>query len=171
MPPVPDTPEKVLAWLRRVSYGPPATSTQLAPQFSCSHTKTKSHEVHDSLSVAQFHEIYSQDAQVKFASYPVAEGLDAIKQSFVPTLEKLAYMKHLIHQADKVDDRVWLTVDITYRVKDDPDSENKTIRAAGFATVVMEGEEAGKIKRFEVYIDSGPLLQKMEAVANLEHGN
>ncbi|CCF39842.1 hypothetical protein CH063_10567 [Colletotrichum higginsianum] len=146
MPSVPHTPEEVLAWLRR------------------------SHEVHDSLSVAEFHEIYSQDAQVKFANYPVAEGLDAIKQSFIPTFEKLAYMKHLIRQADKVDDRVWLTVDITYRAKGDPDSEDITIPAAGFATVVTEGEEAGKIKRFEVYIDSAPLLQKMEAVANLEHG-
>ncbi|KZL72410.1 Ntf2-like protein, partial [Colletotrichum tofieldiae] len=137
---IPNTPAEVLDWLQR------------------------SHDVHDSLQVIGFHKIYSLNAQVKFANYPVAEGLDAIKEAFVPTFDQLSYMKHVTRQADKVGDRIWLAVDITYRVKDDLEREDINIPASGLVTLVTEGDDAGKIKRFDVFLDHTPIRQKIEAV-------
>ncbi|OHW90290.1 hypothetical protein CSPAE12_11161 [Colletotrichum incanum] len=139
---IPNTPAEVLAWLQR------------------------SHDVHDSLQVTDFHKVYSQNAQVKFANYPITVGLDAIKEAFVPTFDQLTYMKHTTRHADKVGDRIWLAVDITYRVKDDLEHEDINVPASGLVTLVTEGGDAGKIKRFEVFIDQTPVRQRIEAVNN-----
>ncbi|KAK1633332.1 hypothetical protein BDP81DRAFT_434696 [Colletotrichum phormii] len=141
---VPTTQAEALAWLRN------------------------SHNVHDSLQTTDFDKIYSKNAQVKFTNFPVAEGVDSIKQIMDAAFGQLSYMKHVTRQADKVDNRIWLAVDITYRVKGDPDNEDINIPAAGLVTIVTEGEEAGKIARFDVYLDNTPVREKIAAVAKLE---
>ncbi|GKT44743.1 uncharacterized protein ColSpa_04924 [Colletotrichum spaethianum] len=48
--------------------------------------------------------------------------------------------------------------------QNDPENEDINIPASGLVTLVTEGEDAGKIKRFEVFIDHTPIRQKIEAV-------
>ncbi|KAK1706579.1 hypothetical protein BDP67DRAFT_547969 [Colletotrichum lupini] len=139
---VPNTQAEALAWLRR------------------------SHDIHDSLQTTEFDKIYSKDAQVKFTNFPVADGLEAIKQIMDAAFGQLSYMKHVTRQADQVDNRIWLAVDITYRVKGDPGNEDINIPAAGLVTIVTEGEEAGKIARFDVFLDNTPVREKIASVAN-----
>ncbi|KAK2016888.1 hypothetical protein LZ32DRAFT_600917 [Colletotrichum eremochloae] len=141
MAPLPDTPAEVLAWLRRF------------------------HDVHDSLQGKDFHKVYAETSQLTFGNYPTAEGLDAIKQLLLPSFAQLAYMKHIVRRADKVGDTIWCAQDIAYRVKDDPENEEIIIPAAGLLTLFMDGEDAGKVKRFDVFLDNAPVRQKMEAVS------
>ncbi|EXF85725.1 hypothetical protein CFIO01_07134 [Colletotrichum fioriniae PJ7] len=140
---VPNTQAEALAWLRR------------------------SHDIHDSLQTTEFDKIYSKNAQVKFTNFPVAEGLEAIRQIMEAAFGQLSYMKHVTRQADQVDNRIWLAVDITYRVKGDPDNEDINIPAAGLVTIVPKGEEAGKIARFDVFLDNTPVREKNARVAKL----
>ncbi|OHE93429.1 hypothetical protein CORC01_11294 [Colletotrichum orchidophilum] len=126
-----------------------------------------SHEIHDSLRTTDFDKIYSKNAQLKFTNFPIAEGLHAIKQIMNSAFAQLSYMKHVTRQADKVDNRIWLTVDITYRVKGDPDNEDINIPAAGLVTIVTVGEEAGKIARFDVFLDNTTVREKIAAYAEL----
>ncbi|KAJ3950302.1 uncharacterized protein N0V96_001446 [Colletotrichum fioriniae] len=74
---VPNTQAEALAWLQR------------------------SHDIHDSLQTTEFDKIYSKNAQVKFTNFPVAEGLEAIKQIMDAAFGQLSYMKHVTRQAGK----------------------------------------------------------------------
>ncbi|OLN87326.1 hypothetical protein CCHL11_03583 [Colletotrichum chlorophyti] len=142
MPSVPHTPDEVLAWLQH------------------------SHDIHDSLDITRLEDVYSKSAQLKFTNYPVAEGIDAIKQAFIPSFASLSCMKHITRLADKVgDNRIWLVADITYRVNGDPENRDINIPAAGLVTIVTEGEETGKIARFEVFLDNTPIRERIETAA------
>ncbi|OLN87218.1 hypothetical protein CCHL11_03542 [Colletotrichum chlorophyti] len=142
MPSIPSTHDEVLAWLQH------------------------SWEIHDSLDVTKFDDVYSKGAQLKFANHPVAEGIDAIRQVFAPNFPSLSYMKHTTRQADKVgDNHIWLSAEITYRAKGDPENREINIPAAGHVTLVTEGEEAGKIAQMEVFLDHAPILERLAAAA------
>ncbi|KAK1996519.1 hypothetical protein LX36DRAFT_111099 [Colletotrichum falcatum] len=141
---IPDTPAEVLAWLQRF------------------------HDINDSLQVTDFDKVYAETAQLTFANHPAAKGLDAIRQALLPSFTRLAYMKHVTRRAtapDKVGDTIWFAVDITYRVKNDPENEEITIPAAALATLCTDGKDAGKIQRFDVFVDNAPVRQKMEDVS------
>lgn len=69
---------------------------------------------------------------------------------------------------DKADNRIWLIADITYRVKGDPENQDTIIQASGLVTLVTDGEDTGKIARFDVFLDNSPIRERIEAVAKLQ---
>ncbi|WYZ36822.1 hypothetical protein EsH8_II_000328 [Colletotrichum jinshuiense] len=163
---------KLISELQKLSCHPVPEDLQLpiriVEDFRRVHVQEESHNIHDSLDVSAFDKVYSQSAQVKFGNSPVAEGLDAIKQAFIPAFDQLTYMRHVTRQADKADNRIWLIADITYRVKGDPENQDTTIQASGLVTLVTDGEDAGKIARFDVFLDNSPIRERIEAVAKLQ---
>ncbi|KAI8285673.1 hypothetical protein K4K56_009200 [Colletotrichum sp. SAR 10_98] len=121
----------------------------------------------DSLDITEHPKIFSKDAQLQFANNPVLYGIEKIQQSFVPAFSALSYMKHVPVTFDKVDNKVWFTVKISYRAKGDPENQTITIPASALAHLVTEGEEAGKLARFQVFLDNSPVLERIEYVSKL----
>ncbi|KAL0941329.1 uncharacterized protein CTRU02_204092 [Colletotrichum truncatum] len=122
----------------------------------------------DALEVALLGNIFANDGELQFANNPVIRGLDTIKENFVHSYAALAYMKHVPRSFDKVENRIWLTTQISYRIKGDPQNVEITIPASALATLVTEGDEAGKMAKFQVFLDNKPILDRIEAVAALQ---
>lgn len=69
---------------------------------------------------------------------------------------------------DVVGDIIYQAAHISYLAKGDP--EKRVITVPGFAVfhrVPPGGEDEGKTSRFDVYIDTSPLAQRMKEVAAL----
>lgn len=70
---------------------------------------------------------------------------------------------------ETVGNMIYQAADITYVIKGDPDAVPILIHGmANYFRKPGGAEEAGKIARFEVYLDSLPLVKRMEEVAVLE---
>ncbi|KAF3810992.1 hypothetical protein GCG54_00003172 [Colletotrichum gloeosporioides] len=143
----------------------------------------------DSLDITEHPKIFAKNAQLQFANSPVLHGIEEIQQSFVPAFSALSYMKHVPVtfgrlsllpsrllkswisrlNADKVDNKVWFTVEISYRAKGDPENQTITIPASALAHLVTDGEEAGKLARFQVFLDNRPVLERIEYVSKLNN--
>jgi len=71
--------------------------------------------------------------------------------------------------AETVGDTIYQAADITYVVKGDPDATPILIHGmANYFRKPAGEKEAGKVARFEVYLDSLPLVKRMEEVAAFE---
>ncbi|KAF9878866.1 hypothetical protein CkaCkLH20_03766 [Colletotrichum karsti] len=121
----------------------------------------------DSRDVTVLNKIFSKKGELHFANNPVLKGLDEIRQWFTPNFEVLGHMKHVPILFDKVDEKIWFTTEISYRVKGDPENETITLPGSALATLVTEGEETGKMARFQVFLDNRPVVEKVEAVLKL----
>lgn len=98
----------------------------------------------DYLDITEHPKIFAKNAQLQFANNPVLHGIEEIQQSFVSAFSALSYMKHVpvtfgrlcllpsrllknwisCLNADKVDNKVWFTVEISYKAKGDPKKPN-----------------------------------------------
>lgn len=66
---------------------------------------------------------------------------------------------------ETVGDTIYQAADITYVIKDDPEAAPILIHGmANYFRKPAGSEEAGKIARFEVYLDSLSLVKRMEEV-------
>jgi hypothetical protein len=69
---------------------------------------------------------------------------------------------------ETVGDTIYQAADITYVIKGDPEAVPILIHGmANYFRKPVGAEEEGKIARFEVYLDSLPLVKRMEEVAVL----
>jgi len=141
------------------------------------HTR-KIHNAADSLTTAGLRESYTKDTELRFANNEPVVGLDAIVQFFENIFPLLASMKHdiidfgislslcltLTKQTYKIKDvagnKIYLTCTITYVVKGDLKKEKFVIPTLGVYCL----EESGELKRFEVYIDIGPVMARVGEV-------
>ena len=68
-----------------------------------------------------------------------------------------------------IGDKIYQAADITYVIKGDPEAVPILIHGmANYFRKPAGAQEAGKITRFEVYLDSLPLVRRMDEVAVLE---
>ncbi|KAI1501621.1 hypothetical protein F5X99DRAFT_193803 [Biscogniauxia marginata] len=120
------------------------------------------YDVCDSLDADRLPTIYTQYAKVQFGNLPVMDGLDALRNFFVPTWNKLEMMHHETGNFDLVDDKIYQPCYITWKVKNDPEKE--TVIIPGFAVfhLVMEGDDKDLISSAEFYMDSSPLMTAIQ---------
>ncbi|EON98388.1 putative ntf2-like protein [Phaeoacremonium minimum UCRPA7] len=116
------------------------------------------HEVSDSLDPARLPEVYAKDGILQYANVPPVQGLDNLKGFFGPIFEKLELMRHDISYFDLVGDKIYQACTITYRAKNDPQKEEIVVPALGVFHILPAGDDAGKMKKAEVYIDPSPLM-------------
>lgn len=64
----------------------------------------------------------------------------------------------LTSSLDLVGDKIYQAVTITYRAESDPDNEEIMIPAFGTFHLAMSGEDVGKVKKFDVYLDPSPVM-------------
>ena len=70
---------------------------------------------------------------------------------------------------ETVGDTIYQAADITYVIKGDPEAIQIKIHGmANYFRKPAGAEEAGKVARLEVYLDSLALVKRMEEVAALE---
>jgi hypothetical protein len=63
---------------------------------------------------------------------------------------------------DLVGDKIYSCDKVSWLVKGDPDKKEVTIPTFRVIRLKKEGEEAGKIASFEIYLDYSPVLQRFE---------
>ena len=66
---------------------------------------------------------------------------------------------------DLVGDTIYQACTIKYRARNDPQKEEIIVPAFGVFNLVSFGNEAGKIKRAEVYLDPSPLMAALARAA------
>ena len=118
------------------------------------------HTAGDSLnaenSITQF---YTEDAILQFGNNPLLQGRQNLIDMFKTQFERLDMMKHEIGHIDVLPDRIYQYAHISYRVKGD----TEVIKIPGFAVFHKTPQES-KIRRFDVFIDTSPLVARMKAV-------
>ncbi|EFX03228.1 hypothetical protein CMQ_3157 [Grosmannia clavigera kw1407] len=117
------------------------------------------HSVNDALDTTRLHEVYAKDITLQYGNRPPVHGLNNLIAFFEPTYKMLDSMHHKIAYFDLVGDgsRFYQPCHITYRVKNDPEKEAIKIPAIGVWHLETAGEDVGKAKQFEVYLDPSPV--------------
>lgn len=69
--------------------------------------------------------------------------------------------------ADRVGNKIYQSCFITYVVKNDPEERKMKIPAFGKIFLVEEGEEKGKIARFEVFLDPSEIFARIDTVGKM----
>ncbi|KAJ9149435.1 hypothetical protein NKR23_g4254 [Pleurostoma richardsiae] len=123
------------------------------------------HRVCDTLEASLLDTVFARDATLQFGNYPVINGVEGIKALLGRQFALLEEMHHKFRYGDVVGDRVYHACTISYLIKGDTKENEIEIPAAAIHHVVTEGEEKGLIKRFEVFIDNAPVVQRMALFA------
>ena len=120
------------------------------------------HEAGDALNATNWMtNFWREDAELKFAEYPLVKGRTALIEFFDGQFALLDLMKHTIKTVDIIGDKVYQEATITYMVKGDP--EQKKIDLQGIAVYGRKpGDE--KINFLTVYLDPTELNERMALV-------
>ncbi|KAL1695120.1 hypothetical protein GGG16DRAFT_45869 [Schizophyllum commune] len=107
---------------------------------------------------------WTSDGVLQFSNVPEVAGRDAIVEFFNSQFPHLERMKHSIVSLDVISNKIYLRATISYRAKGDP--ERKDVTIPGFAVCFFPNEltvDGGfdKMSRFEVYLDSTPLQERI----------
>jgi hypothetical protein len=128
--------EKALAWLK---------------QF---------HTAGDSLNAERYvTEFYTEDAVLQFGNNALIQGRQNLIDMFKTQFGLLDMMKHEVGYIDVLSDRIYQYATISYKVKGD----TEVIKIPGLAVFHKTPEEQ-KTKRFDVFIDTSPVTEKMKSL-------
>ncbi len=117
------------------------------------------HAAGDSLNAEYITEFYTEDAVLQFGNNPLLEGRQNIVNMFKKQFGLFDMMKHEIGHIDVLPDRIYQYAVISYKVKGD----TEVIKIPGLAVFHKTPEER-KIRRFDVFIDTSPLMAKMKSL-------
>lgn len=118
------------------------------------------HAASDSLN-AEFwiKEFYTENAVLQFGNNSLIQGHEDLINMFKSQFALLDMMKHEVEHIDVLPDRIYQYAHISYKVKGD----SEVIKIPGLAVFHKTPEEE-KIRRFDVFIDSSPLITKLKSV-------
>jgi ketosteroid isomerase-like protein len=118
------------------------------------------HAAGDSLNAERvITDFYTEDAVLQFGNNPLIQGRQNLIDMFKTQFGLLDMMKHDIGHIDVLPDRIYQYAQISYKVKGD----TEVISIPGLAVFHKKPEER-KIRRFDVFIDTSPLIEKMKKV-------
>lgn len=122
------------------------------------------HATSKTLDAKAFSMYFTSDAEMQFSNNPIAQGRDAIEQSFENAFQRLESMTHDIVYFDFVagpESKIYQAADIRYVVKGD-DVEKDVIRIPAFFAGWLKMEDGVlRIKRAEIYLDMSRVIGRM----------
>ncbi|KAL1721870.1 hypothetical protein EV715DRAFT_270748 [Schizophyllum commune] len=107
---------------------------------------------------------WTSDGVLQFSNVPEVAGRDAIVEFFNSQFPYLEHMKHSIVSLDVISNKIYLRATISYRAKGDPEHKDVTIpwfAVCFFPTELTVDGGFDKMSRFEVYLDSTPLQERI----------
>jgi ketosteroid isomerase-like protein len=104
-------------------------------------------------------DFYTEDAILQFGNNPLIQGRQNLIDMFKTQFGLLDMMKHDIEHIDVLPDRIYQYAQISYKVKGD----SEVISIPGLGVFHKKPEER-KMRRFDVFIDTSPLIEKMKKV-------
>ncbi|KAM3073398.1 hypothetical protein ACMFMG_004702 [Clarireedia jacksonii] len=121
------------------------------------------HKSSDSLTTNDLSKFYSKDAVLRYGNDEEVKGVENITKFFHAVFPLLKLMKHELVEMDCVGNKIYESCFITYIVANDPEEKKIKIPAFGKIFLVEEGdEEAGKIERFEVFLDASEVFRRIQ---------
>ncbi|PQE08937.1 Cystinosin protein [Rutstroemia sp. NJR-2017a WRK4] len=121
------------------------------------------HSSADSLTTKDLSKFYSTNAVLRYGNIEEAKGVEEITKFFEAVFPLLKLMKHELVEMDRIGNKVYESCFITYIVANDPEEKKIKIPAFGKIFLVEEGkEEAGKMERFEVFLDPSEVFARIQ---------
>ncbi|ESZ94539.1 hypothetical protein SBOR_5082 [Sclerotinia borealis F-4128] len=122
----------------------------------------------DSLNTVDLGKFYAKNAVLRYGNREEVKGVEDIVQFFHKIFPLLKSMKHETVEIDRTGNKIYQSCFITYVVKNDPEEKQIKIPAFGKIFLVEEGEEEGKLARFEVFLDPSEVFERIEFIGMME---
>ncbi|TGO40000.1 hypothetical protein BHYA_0044g00420 [Botrytis hyacinthi] len=125
------------------------------------------HATADSLTTNGLEKFYGKNAILRFGNEKEVKGVDGIRKFFEGVFPLLKSMKHELVDVDRIGNKIYQSVFITYVVKNDPEEREIKIPVLGKMFLLEDGEEEGKMSRFEVFGNPSEVFARIEDVRKM----
>ncbi|TGO17799.1 hypothetical protein BPAE_0408g00080 [Botrytis paeoniae] len=120
------------------------------------------HATADALTTNGLEKFYGKNAILRFGNEEEVKGVDGIRKFFEGVFPLLKSMKHELVDVDRIGNKIYQSVFINYVVKNDPEERVIRIPVLGKLFLIEDGEEEGKMSRFEVFANPSEVFARME---------
>ncbi|TGO73468.1 hypothetical protein BELL_0358g00030 [Botrytis elliptica] len=137
------------------------------------------HATADSLTTNGLEKFYGKNATLRNGNEEEVEGVDGIRKVY-PSLfilqaqtffegvfPLLKSMKHELVDVDRIGNKIYQSVFITYVVENDSEEREIRIPVLGKMFLIEDGEEEGKMSRFEVFANTSEVFARIEDIRKM----
>ncbi|KAF7932194.1 hypothetical protein EAE99_003434 [Botrytis elliptica] len=125
------------------------------------------HATADSLTTNGLEKFYGKNATLRNGNEEEVEGVDGIRKFFEGVFPLLKSMKHELVDVDRIGNKIYQSVFITYVVENDSEEREIRIPVLGKMFLIEDGEEEGKMSRFEVFANTSEVFARIEDIRKM----